>query len=73
MPADSGMNACPPPWTDLPMPPKRLAKMLAATLFVAVSLSACGGDDSDDPPTTNPEPPVTEQPTPPAPLLRCAP
>jgi hypothetical protein len=56
------------------MSSKRLAKMLAATMLVAVTLSACGGDDHDDEPSTsNPEPPVTEQPKPPAPLLRCAP
>ncbi|WP_183013809.1 hypothetical protein [Achromobacter sp. UMC46] len=55
------------------MPSKSLARMLAATLLAVVALSACGGDDNGDPSTANPEPPVTEQPKPPAPLLRCAP
>ncbi|NMK46812.1 hypothetical protein HG262_11385 [Achromobacter sp. Bel] len=44
-----------------------------ATLLAAAALSACGGDDSDEPSTVDPDPPVTEQPKPPAPLLRCAP
>ncbi|WP_459570749.1 hypothetical protein [Cupriavidus sp. 8B] len=53
-----------------PMPPKRLARMLAA-LIVAATLAACGGDNNDTSNANPPAPGTPEQPA--AREMRCAP
>ncbi|SAI65920.1 Uncharacterised protein [Bordetella ansorpii] len=56
------------------MPKPNSVRVLAAALATAALLTACGGSDGDDEPST-PADPGTEQPAPtkPEPELRCAP
>ncbi|SAH91206.1 Uncharacterised protein [Bordetella ansorpii] len=54
------------------MPISNSVRVLAAALAMAALLTACGGSDGDDEPST-PADPGTEQPTPAEPELRCAP